>query len=421
LLAKTKNMLKLGVRGAAVVAGCSRQMALRCYSTGIQKTCLHDFHVDQGGKMVDFAGYYLPIQYKDLGIAASHKHTRTHCSIFDVSHMLQTRVYGKDRIRFMEELCVADVHGLKNGQASLSLFTNDEGGIIDDLIVTKADDEHLYVVSNAGCRHKDIPLMQNKAAQMKGQGLDVSLEFGDDRGLIAVQGPEAAKVLQAVTNIDMTKLAFMNSVVCNVAGVENCRVTRCGYTGEDGVEISIPGDKTAEVTQALLESKDGSVRLAGLGARDSLRLEAGLCLYGNDIDETTTPVEAALVWTIGKRRRQQQDVNVFPGAAVILKQLKEKSAARKRVGLVSTGPPARGHSAVLDPETAGKVGEVTSGCPAPSMEKANTNVAMAYVPTKMAKAGTKVQVQVRNKTVDAVVTKMPFVPANYYSGGGSAQ
>jgi len=364
--------------------------------------------------MVDFAGYLLPIQYKDLGIAASHKHTRNHCSIFDVSHMLQTRVYGKDRFQFMEELCVADVQGLNNGQASLSLFTNDNGGIIDDLIVTKADDKHLYVVSNAGCRDKDIPLMHAKIAEMKGKGLDVTLEFGDDRGLIAVQGPEAAKVLQAITNIEMAKLGFMSSVVCKVGGVDDCRVTRCGYTGEDGVEISIPGSKTAEVTQQLLESKEGTVRLAGLGARDSLRLEAGLCLYGNDIDENTTPVEAALVWTIAKRRRHTGSDN-FPGSSIILKQLKDKSAERKRVGLISTGPPARGHCAVLDPESGDKVGEVTSGCPAPSMETPNANVAMAYVPKKMSKTGTKVKVQVRNKMVDAVVSKMPFVPAKYYT------
>ena len=237
------------------------------------------------------------------------------------------------------------------------------------------------------------------------------MEFGDDRGLIAVQGPEAAKVLESVVDVNMANIGFMTSVTGKVVGVPDCRITRCGYTGEDGVEISVPGDKTAEITEALLSSKSGDVRLAGLGARDSLRLEAGLCLYGNDIDESTTPVEATLAWTIAKRRRQPGQ-DTFPGASNILQQLKNKPS-RKRVGLISQGPPARGHCDVLDPKSGSKVGEVTSGCPAPSLE--GHNVAMAYIPTNMAKAGTSVQIKVRNKVVEGTVAKMPFVPSNYYS------
>ena len=186
------------------------------------------------------------------------------------------------------------------------------------------------------------------------------------------------------------------------------------YTGEDGFELSIAEDKITDVTHTLLSSTDGSVQLSGLGARDSLRLEAGLCLYGNDIDEDTTPIEAGLTWTIGKRRRViQNNEEDFPGAEIILRQLKDKPT-RKRVGLVSQGPPARSHTPVIDASSGEQIGEVTSGCPAPSMEVNNTNVAMAYLPSSISKNGTKVLLKVRNKNVEATVSKMPFVPSRYY-------
>jgi aminomethyltransferase len=187
------------------------------------------------------------------------------------------------------------------------------------------------------------------------------------------------------------------------------------YTGEDGFELSIVDDKITDVTHALLSSTDGSVQLSGLGARDSLRLEAGLCLYGNDIDEDTTPIEAGLTWTIGKRRRViQHNEEDFPGAEIILRQLKDKPT-RKRVGIVSEGPPARSHTPVIDASSGEQIGEITSGCPAPSMEVNNSNVAMAYLPSSFAKSGTKVLLKVRNKNVEATVTKMPFVPSRYYA------
>merc|ERR1712051_1060280 len=218
-----------------------------------------------------------------------------------------------------------------------------------------------------------------------------------------------------VTRVDITTLPFMGSLVTSVAGVEGCRITRCGYTGEDGVEISIPEKDTAKVTSALLESKTGTAQMSGLGARDSLRLEAGLCLYGNDIDEDTTPIEAGLTWTIGKRRRVlQNNEDDFPGAEIILRQLKEKPT-RKRIGLISQGPPARGHTAVIDAGSGEKISEVTSGCPAPSIEGNNINVGMAYLPSSMSKSGTKVLLRVRNKDVEATVSKMPFVPSKYYA------
>uniref|UniRef100_A0A9J8A7Z4 Aminomethyltransferase, mitochondrial n=1 Tax=Cyprinus carpio carpio TaxID=630221 RepID=A0A9J8A7Z4_CYPCA len=230
-------------------------------------------------------------------------------------------------------------------------------------------------------------------------------------------GPSMAQVLQKGVGDDLRKLTFMTSVLTPVFGIQGCRVTRCGYTGEDGVEISIsnecclfkisvPSGDVVSLTEKLLA--DSEVKLAGLGARDSLRLEAGLCLYGNDIDETTTPVEASLVWTIGKRRRQAQD---FLGADIIVPQIKAKTQ-RKRVGLISTGPPVRQHTPILSSD--GRViGEVTSGCPSPCLKQ---NVAMGYVEAGFSKVGTSIQVEVRKKAVPAVVSKMPFVPTKYYMG-----
>lgn len=399
------NTLKLLVntlrRGKAHDTPLLRQISTSPV-TSLQKTVLHDYHVDQGGKMVEFAGYSMPVQYGKVGIATSHNQVRTHCGMFDVSHMLQSKVHGKDRVKFVESLIVGDIEGLPDNSGTLSLFTNAQGGIIDDLICSKTDLGYLYVVSNAGCKEKDLVHMKEQLASFKAAGRDVELEIIEDHGLVAVQGPEAAKILQPLVEGDINQLYFMQTRELVVAGIP-CRVTRCGYTGEDGVEISVPNEKAVELCETLVAS---GVQLAGLGARDSLRLEAGLCLYGNDIDDTTTPIEAGLAWTIGKRRRQTAD---FPGAEIILKQLKDKPT-RRRVGLTCTGPPPRSHCPVLDAD-GNQVGEVTSGCPAPSLGK---NVAMAYVPANLAKAGTNLTVQVRKKNIPAVVTKMPFVKCNYH-------
>jgi len=396
----------LGLRATRLLSAEAQWTSSRLKSS--LHTPLHDFHVAQGGKMVDFAGYRLPVQYSDLGISASHLHTRKHCSLFDVSHMLQSKVHGKDRINFMESLTVADVAGLKTNQGSLSVFTLPNGGIVDDLIVTKADN-HLYVVSNAGRREQDIPLMRAKEEEMKVEGKDVALELLEDRGLLALQGPTMMQCLQPLTSLPLDNLAFMHSALVEVAGIQ-CRVTRCGYTGEDGVELSCPAEQTEALAQAILAS-DGQPRLAGLGARDSLRLEAGLCLYGNDIDEGTTPIEGGLAWTVAKPRRVKQD---FPGAQVILEQLKN-GVSRRRVGLLSRGAPARGSTVVVNAQGE-KVGVVTSGCPSPSLGK-GINVSMAYVEKSSAKAGTELALQVRGKDIPATVTKMPFVPTNYFTGG----
>jgi len=387
---------------------CRGLLRKRCYATSaatVQKTSLYDYHVNKGGKMVDFAGWSMPVLYSDLSIIQSHLHTREKCSIFDVSHMLQSKIYGKDRVKYIESLVVSDIEGLKENTGTLTVYTNEFGGILDDLIVNKTSDDYLYVVSNAGCRDGDLKLMQDKLAECKSAGMDVDLEILTNP-LIAVQGPLMSKVLQAGSDVDMDKLYFMNTAEGSLFGVEGCRVTRCGYTGEDGVEISIPSGREEHVLDCLLGYSEGDVRMAGLGARDSLRLEAGLCLYGNDISEKTTPVEAALTWLIGKRRRAEAN---FPGAQRILEQIKNKPE-KKRVGIISSaGPPPRAGSRILI--DGDEVGHVTSGCPSPSLK---VNVAIGYINTSTSKVGTNLQIETRKKLFDAVISKMPFVPANYY-------
>eukprot|EP00887_Chlorella_sp_A99_P003441 scaffold7.g3441.t1 len=397
------------------------------------KTPLYDYHVVNGGKMVEFAGWSMPIQYKD-SIMESTLWCREHSSLFDVSHMCGLTLKGKDAIPFLEGLVVGDVRGIADGSGSLSVFTNEMGGIIDDTVVTKVSPEEIYLVVNAGCREKDLAHIGKHLDAFKAKGGDVNIAVHNDRALLALQGPEAAAVLQAracdarmppvpphgrtasmrrcslkpcdapkVSGVDFSDLYFSNFRRSDLAGVP-AWVTRTGYTGEDGFEISLPAELAVQFTEKLMA--DGRVRLCGLAPRDSLRLEAGLCLYGNDLNEGITPVEAGLTWTIGKRRRDACD---FLGGDVIKKQLADGVSVR-RVGLVSAGAPARQHSEILTPEGQ-KVGEVSSGAFSPCLKK---NIAMGYVDKAYAKAGTPLKVVVRGRENEATVTKMPFVPNKYY-------
>ena len=380
-------------------------------SSAGRKTALYDFHLSRHGRMVNFCGWSLPVQYAP-SVLQSHLYTRSDASIFDVSHMLQVKIRGRDRLRFFESLIVADLVNLPENGAALTLYTNERGGILDDLIVTKTDRDYLYVVSNAGRATQDLAHLHENLGKAKRDGLDVQLEVLDQQALLALQGPRAAEVLQPFlpSSVDLSKFYFMQSRSTNFKNDASipCRINRSGYTGEDGFEISISNANAQRVVEELLSS--GVAQMAGLGARDSLRLEAGLCLYGNDIDETTTPIEADLGWTIGKRRRELAD---FPGAKIILEQL-EKGPARKRIGLKSTGTCPRSGAEIRSGrnENDRTVGRVTSGCPAPSLKLAN--IAMAYVETPFAKLGTKLSVNVRNRIVEAEVVKMPFVPASYF-------
>lgn len=322
--------------------------------------------------------------------------------------MLQTYVTGRDAIECVETLTTADIHGLAKGNGTLTVFTNEKGGILDDLIVNRVNSDFLYIVSNAARKEHDSQLILAAVDQFRGKGKNVDVKFFDpaERALLAFQGPAAMKVLQKLTTVNLSEQFFMTTTEAEVAGVKDCRITRCGYTGEDGFEISIPADKASFITEALLDSKTGNVKLAGLGARDSLRLEAGLCLYGSDIDETTTPIEAGLAWLVAKRRRTEAN---FPGAETILNQLKS-GVTQRRVGIkMNSGPPARHGVEVF--ADGSKIGEVTSGCPSPTL---GVNVAMGYVNESFKKPGTKVDLKIRDKLYSAEISKMPFVPSNYF-------
>jgi len=353
--------------------------------------------------MVPFAGWSMPIQYKDSIMDATN-HCRTHASLFDVSHMCGLTLTGKDAIPFLEGLVVGDIASLADGTGSLSVFTNEKGGIIDDTVITKVNDHEIYLVVNAGCRDKDLAHLNKHLAAFTAKGVDVSMQVHDDRAVVALQGPEAVDVLQPLVGTeDLSKLYFGMFKKMDIAGAPSF-VTRTGYTGEDGFELSIPNANILEIAKKLVS--DSRCRLAGLGPRDSLRLEAGLCLYGNDLTEDITPVEAGLTWTVGKRRREAFD---FLGGEIIKQQIAD-GVSQRRVGLVSSGAPARQHSAIVAADGT-KVGEVTSGAFSPCLKK---NIAMGYVDKPFAKAGTELKVEVRGKQSDAVVTKMPFVPVHYH-------
>lgn len=406
LLPRLANASAVSTRSAALIFGASRALGAtiprRSFADAseLKQTPLHALHVEYGGKMVPFAGWSMPIQYKDSIIDAV-AHCRSHTSLFDVSHMCGVTLQGKDAVKFLEQLVVGDIAGIPSGSGSLSMFTNENGGIVDDTVVTKVSDEEVYLVVNAGNRKKDIDHLNNHLSSFKG---DVHMVVHDDRSLIAIQGPTAVDVLQPLVEEDLSKMYFSDFRKLIINGVPDCYLTRTGYTGEDGFECSIPDTAVVEFTKKLLENSE--TRLCGLGARDSLRLEAGMCLYGNDLTDDITPVEAALGWAISKSRRDKCD---FLGGKIIKQQLADGTEYR-RIGLVSKGPPARQHSAILN-EDGEKVGEITSGAFSPTLKK---NVAMGYVKKGYRKAGTKVKVEVRGKQNDAEVTKMPFVPAKYY-------
>ncbi len=358
-----------------------------------KRTPLYELHRELGGRMVPFAGYLLPVQYQ--GILAEHRHTREAAGLFDVSHMGQAILRGDDVASALESLVPADIQGLTTGRMRYTVLTNDAGGIVDDLIVT-AGGSHIALVVNAARKAVDFAHLRERLAGR------CEITVRDDRALLALQGPAARDVLIRLAPA-ARHILFMHRETLMLGNV-TCVVTRSGYTGEDGYEISLPAEAATEVARLLLDEPE--VKPIGLGARDSLRLEAGLCLYGSDIDETTTPVEAALAWTIGKRRRETGN---FPGAAVILRQLAE-GPPRMRVGLQPEGRvPARAHTPVLD--AAGKhIGEVTSGGFGPTVGHA---IAMGYVDTVHAVPGTPVGFEIRGQVVPGQVVALPFVPHRY--------
>ena len=358
-----------------------------------KRTPLYDLHVELGGKMVDFAGWEMPVQYP-MGIMGEHKQCREKAALFDVSHMGQVILRGDDIGAKLEKLCPQVFSTLPEGKARYGFFTNAQGGIMDDLIVSNAG-EYFFVVVNAALRHQDIPHM---AAHL--DGVEVTEIF--DRALVAVQGPSAEDVVGRLCPA-ARDLKFMETMLGQIDGVD-CRISRLGYTGEDGYEISIPESEAIRISRLFLAHED--CEPAGLGARDSLRLEAGLCLYGNDIDNETSPIEASLLWAIQKRRRE---VGGFPGAERILKEIAE-GAPRKLVGIKPEGrAPARQHVEIqsLGGET---IGEITSGGFGPTV---GAPVAMGYVASAHAAPGDKVNLIIRGKAQPAEIVSLPFVAQNY--------
>ena len=380
-------------------------MLARDDRNSLNRTPLYGLHVASGGKMVPFAGYEMPVQYAP-GVLREHLHTRGSAGLFDVSHMGQIALHAKsgrveDAGRALERLVPQDILGIAPGRQRYAQFTDEAGGILDDLMVANFGD-HLFLVVNAACKAAD-------EAHLRQHLTDTCvIEPLGNRALIALQGPKAASVLTKFC-AEAPSMRFMDAGPRRVAGFE-CFVSRSGYTGEDGFELSVPAEHAEALAQNLLA--DGDVLPIGLGARDSLRLEAGLCLYGHDIDTTTTPVEAALEWSVQKSRRQGgARAGGFPGAERILAQL-VTGAPRRRVGLKPEGraPVREGAALFADEASTESIGKVTSGGFGPSL---NAPVAMGYLPTALAAIGTLVFAEVRGQRLPCRVAAMPFVPNTY--------
>lgn len=367
----------------------------------LKRTALHNLHLELGARMVPFAGYYMPVQFS-LGVMGEHLHTRSKAGLFDVSHMGQALLKGKsgyDAAREIEKLVPGDICGLKSGGQRYTMLLTSSGGIQDDLIVTRQEGSQtdVYLVVNAACKSQDFELFETELA-----GTSDLIRL-DDRALLALQGPAAAEVLKPLIP-EVVEMAFMTQSRLSIDGVE-VYISRSGYTGEDGFEISIPSEAAEEFARRLLAND--AVAPIGLGARDSLRLEAGLCLYGSDLDETTSPIEAGLAFAVNKARRERAD---FPGAERILKEL-DQGAKRRRVGIKPDGrAPARRGTEIVGHEGA-VIGRVTSGGFGPSV---GGPIAMGYVETAYAEEGTRVGLTVRGRQLPAKVVAMPFVPHRYF-------
>ncbi|CAN7484259.1 MULTISPECIES: glycine cleavage system aminomethyltransferase GcvT [Variovorax] len=378
------------------------------------KTPLYGLHVELGARMVPFAGYSMPVQYP-AGLMAEHRHTRNAAGLFDISHMGQLRLVGPDAAAAFETLMPVDVIDLAPGKQRYGLLLNDEGGILDDLMFFNEGHGSIFVIVNGACKVADIAHIQQKI------GARCDVQPMPDHALLALQGPQAAAVLARLSP-GIERFVFMTGGAVQIGGIP-AFATRSGYTGEDGFEISVAGQNAEALARLLLAQPE--VEPIGLGARNSLRLEAGLCLYGNDIDTTTTPVEASLNWAIQKvRRTGGAREGGFPGAARVLAQLAAATAGaaghtdhdtlkRKRVGLVALERVPVRDGTVLQSFEGKDIGFVTSGLLGPTADRP---IAMGYVATAYSEPGTRVQAIVRGKPVPMEVSTLPFVPTRYYRG-----
>lgn len=369
----------------------------------LEKTPLYNYHIQKlKAKMTNFHGHVMPIQYPE-GLVKEHFSCRENAAFFDVSHMAQLKIYGRDREKFIEKLVVGDYKNCPPNTGFLSLMLNDQAGIVDDAIVTKFED-HIHMVVNAGNKYGDLQHMF-KIKQEVFPNDDITIKYLQDRALVALQGPKAHVALQKLIDKDLSKYVFMNHFFAKCVPLDtDLQICRSGYTGEDGFEISIKDNKVEEFCDLLFQND--FVKPAGLGARDTLRLEAGLCLHGNDIDATINPAEAALMWTVRKEPDQK-----FIGYEAL--EQKKKSITKKRAGfIVQESGVLRQGMEILDAEK-NKVGYVSSGTYAPSLSK---SIGMCYVPPKLAKIGTELYGVVRGKPLKIQIAKMPFMPHKYYRG-----
>ncbi|MFK8332637.1 glycine cleavage system aminomethyltransferase GcvT [Pseudomonas sp. BJa5] len=369
----------------------------------LQQTPLHALHLELGARMVPFAGYAMPVQYP-LGVLKEHLHTRDQAGLFDVSHMGQIRLRGAGAAKALEALVPVDIIDLPVGMQRYALFTNDDGGILDDLMVANLGNDELFLVVNAACKDQDLTHLKQ---HLEGQ-CEVESLF-DSRALLALQGPAAAKVLARLAP-QVASMTFMQFASVRLLGVD-CYVSRSGYTGEDGYEISVPVEAAQMLARSLLAESE--VEAIGLGARDSLRLEAGLCLYGHDMEPRTTPIEASLTWAISKARRADGvRAGGFPGAERIFAQQRE-GVVSKRVGLLpKERVPVREGTLIVDAREQ-VIGRVTSGGFGPSL---GGPLAMGYVQSEHAALESEVFAQVRGKLVPMQVVRTPFVAQRYYRG-----
>ncbi len=367
------------------------------------KTPLHALHLELGARMVPFAGYDMPVQYP-LGVMKEHQHTREHAGLFDVSHMGQILLSGADAARALETLVPVDIIDLPVGMQRYAMFTNEQGGILDDLMVANLGNDQLFLVVNAACKDQDLAHLRKHL----GKYCDIQPLF-EERALLALQGPAAVTVLQGLAP-ELASMTFMQFAPVTLLATE-CYVSRSGYTGEDGFEISVPAQHAEALARHLLA--DPQVQAIGLGARDSLRLEAGLCLYGHDMNDSTTPVEASLLWAISKNRRAEGSrAGGFPGADIIFAQ-QQNGVARKRVGLLpQERTPVREGAEIVDAEGT-VIGNVCSGGFGPTL---GAPLAMGYLDTAFTALDSEVWAIVRGKPVPLKVSKLPFVPQRYYRG-----
>lgn len=389
-------------------------MLRRFYSTpALRKTPLYESHVKYGAKFVPYAGFEMPIMYKDQTHIESHNWVRSKVGLFDVSHMLQHRFEGPDAVAFLQKITPIDLSQLDPFTSSLSVLLNNDGGIIDDTIITKHGEDKFYMVTNAGCRDKDLAFIAEELKAFPGANHTTF-----EGTLLAVQGPQAANLMQKFTNEKLLDVTFGHTQFLKLnTGIESdIHLSRTGYTGEDGFELSIPSTNDAESKQAreffemLIDEYPELVKPIGLAARDSLRLEAGMCLYGNELNENITPVEASLAWLIPKTRRSEEAG--FNGSSKILEQLTNKGLVKsRRIGVVSKGPAPRTGAKILDSD-GNEVGHITSGSLSPTL---GLNVAQSYIDKKV-KIGSDVQIDIRGKLRPGKVTKLPFVENNFYRG-----